>query len=147
LLELKDNSAVMHWRGLPKKKAREIEERTRALFEPVARLDGVEMQEFAAGLELRTGRNKGGAVEAILAEKIGAGPVAFLGDDIADEDAFRAVNESRQPHLSVLVRRERRETEAEVWLRPPADLRQFLRRWVEAGATHGRTKTSVSGSD
>jgi hypothetical protein len=35
--------------------------------------------------------------------------------------------------LSALVRREWRETEAEIWLRPPAELKAFLERWVRAG--------------
>jgi trehalose-6-phosphatase len=86
--------------------------------------------EFEAGLELRVGRNKGGAVEAILAEAGVSGPVAYLGDDLSDEAAFRAM---KGRGLSVLVRREWRETAAEVWLRPPGELKEFLWRWVKAG--------------
>lgn len=134
LFEDKPNATVMHWRGIPLRKAQAIEKRTRELFEPLAHLQGICLLEFEAGLELRTGRNKGGAVEAILREEFTANgeccPVAFLGDDVTDEEAFRAVNGAQGAHLTALVRRERRHTAADVWLRPPAELREFLELWV-----------------
>jgi trehalose-phosphatase len=132
LFEDKANAVVMHWRGATPRKAAQIERRTRTLFEPMARMEGVALQEFEAGLELRSGRDKGGAVRAILADAGSAGPVAYLGDDLTDEAAFRAVNALGSLGLSVLVRRQRRATEAKVWLRPPAQLRDFLKRWLEA---------------
>jgi trehalose 6-phosphate phosphatase len=134
LFEDKANGVVMHWRGATRKKAEQIEHRTRALFEPLARMEGLALLEFEAGLELRVGRNKGGAVEAILAEAGAGGPVAFLGDDLSDEAAFRAVNRVGPRGLSVLVRREGRETAADVWLRPPEELKDFLERWLFASS-------------
>lgn len=131
LFENKANGVVMHWRGLSRRKAEQIERRTRELFEPLAHMEGLALLEFEAGLELRVGRNKGGAVEAILAEAGTDGPVAFLGDDLSDEAAFRAVNAVGSRGLSVLVRRELRETAAQIWLRPPAELKRFLERWIE----------------
>jgi len=122
----------MHWRGASAQKAKHIEARTRALFEPLAQMDGLRLLEFEAGLELRVGRDKGGAVEAILAEAATSGPVAYLGDDLTDEPAFRVVNALGQRGLSVLVRREWRATEAQIWLRPPEELRSFLKRWLDA---------------
>ena len=132
LFEDKPNAAVMHWRGVPPQKAAEIEQRTRALFEPLAQMEGLALLEFASGLELRAGHGKGEAVAAILTEAEHAGPVAFLGDDVTDEEAFRAVNHAAPPHLSVLMRRQGRETAADVWLRPPAELKKFLKKWIEA---------------
>jgi trehalose 6-phosphate phosphatase len=136
LFEDKPNAVVMHWRGAPPRKAGEIEERTRVLFEPLAQVEGLTLLQFEAGLELRAGRDKGGAVRAILANASGgasvAAPMAYLGDDITDESAFRAVNELYGPHFTALVRGERRETEADVWLRPPRELLGFLRGWLEA---------------
>jgi len=133
LFEDKANGVVMHWRGVSRRKAGMIERRTRELFEPLAKIEGLALLDFEAGLELRVGRNKGGAVEAILAEAGSAGPVAFLGDDLSDEAAFRAVNKIGSRGLSVLVRREQRESAAQIWLRPPAELKALLERWVEAG--------------
>jgi len=83
-------------------------------------------------VELRVGRDKGGAVNAIMAEAGPGRPVTFLGDDLTDESAFRSVNGAEAPHLSVLMRREWRETAADVWLRPPEELRGFLQQWVSA---------------
>jgi trehalose-phosphatase len=130
LFEDKANGAVMHWRGYSRKKAEQIEQRTRALFEPLARMEGLKLLEFEAGLELRVGRNKGGAVEAIVAEAGARGPLAYLGDDLSDEAAFRAVQKAGG--MSILVRRAWRETAAEVWLRPPTELKTFLERWRQA---------------
>jgi trehalose-phosphatase len=133
LFEDKANGVVMHWRGASPQKAKLIEQRTRALFEPMAELDGLSLLDFEAGLELRAGRNKGGAVEAILKEAGADTPVAFLGDDLTDEMAFDVVNATEPPHLSVLVRGEPRVTAAQVWLRPPAELLMLMERWLEAG--------------
>lgn len=130
--EDKPNAAVMHWRGVPPHKARAVEKRTRALFEPLAEIDGLGLLEFEAGLELRVGRDKGGAVESIVGEAGAGAPVAYLGDDLTDESAFRAVNALDGAHLSVLMRHGWRETEAEVWLRPPEELRSFLTDWLRA---------------
>jgi trehalose 6-phosphate phosphatase len=133
LFEEKPNAAVMHWRGAAPEKARQIEKRTRGLFEPLTLIDGLNLLEFEAGLELRAGRNKGGAVKAILSEISAGGPVnfptAYLGDDFTDEIAFAAL---KGRGLSVLVRREWRETVADVWLKPPGELREFLRLWIDS---------------
>lgn len=138
LFEDKPNAVVMHWRGVSPGKAAEIAKRAWALFEPAAASDGLTLLQFEAGLELRGGRDKGGAVRAILEEASGgaplAAPAAFLGDDITDEAAFRVVNALAGPHLTALVRRERRDTAAAVWLRPPGELIVFLKSWLRASA-------------
>lgn len=137
LIEEKPNAIAMHWRGTSPARARIIEKRTRALFEPMAQLDGLNLLEFEAGLELRAGRDKGGAVATILKETRDADPnsnshtAAYLGDDLTDESAFRAIKERG---LGVLVRRQPRPTAADVWLRPPEELRDFLKKWILACA-------------
>lgn len=133
LFEDKPNAAVMHWRGRSPKDAKFIERRTRRVFEPLTKIPGLRLLKFESGLELRAGRDKGGAVREIIRESSGNAPVTYLGDDLTDEAAFIAVNEARSPHLSVLVRREERKTEADVWLKPPEEMRMFLRRWIAAG--------------
>jgi trehalose-phosphatase len=133
LIEEKPNAVAMHWRGFPPARARAIEKRTRALFEPLAQMDGLSLLEFEAGLELRAGRDKSGAVATILEETAGPGPhpTAYLGDDLTDESAFRAV---KGHGLGVLVRRQIRPSSAAVWLRPPGELRDFLKSWFHACA-------------
>ncbi len=137
LFEGKPNAAVMHWRGASPAQGEHIARKTRELFEPLAQLEGLTLLEFESGLELRAGRDKGGAVGAILAQEAADAsdnPVAFLGDDITDEAAFVAVNTSARPHLTALVKPALRETAAGLWLKPPTELRSFLRRWIEACA-------------
>jgi trehalose 6-phosphate phosphatase len=131
LLEEKPNGVVMHWRGVGPESAKIIEARTRALFEPMAHVEGLNLLEFEAGLELRAGRDKGGAVNAVLEEaKDGVShPAAYLGDDITDEKAFEAIHGRG---LGVLVRKQPRATAAKLWLHPPRELREFLGRWLVA---------------
>jgi trehalose-phosphatase len=131
LVEEKLNAVAMHWRGVARAKAIAIERRTRALFEPLAQMDGLSLLEFEAGLELRAGRDKGEVVRTLLEETTGdePGPIAYLGDDFTDEAAFRAIKEHG---LGVLVRRQWRATDADVWLRPPGQLKVFLKRWLRA---------------
>ena len=139
LFEDKANGAVIHWRGRSPRQKREIERRARDLFAPLAALDGLRLLDFESGIELRAGRDKGGAVETILTEEAAGGnaapPVAFLGDDLSDEAAFGAVNAAPGPHLSVLVRPQWRQTAAQVWIKSPTALRRWLRRWLEACAS------------
>jgi trehalose-phosphatase len=129
LFEDKPNAVVMHWRGHSHRQAKAIEQKTLALFEPAAQVSGLSLLAFEAGIELRAGRDKGGAVQAIVEQAETDTPVTYLGDDLTDEPAFCAINQTSNPHLSVLMRREWRETAAEVWLQPPEQLRWFLRRW------------------
>jgi len=90
--------------------------------------------EFESGLELRAGRDKGEVVRMILEEtgNTGPRPIAYLGDDLTDEAAFRAIKEQG---LGVLARRQWRATDADVWLRPPGELKAFLKRWLRACRT------------
>ena len=131
LIEEKPNAVAMHWRGVAPGRARAIEKRTRALFEPLAQMDGLTVLEFEAGLELRAGRDKGEAVRMLLDETGSEvpSPIAYLGDDLTDEAAFRAIKEHG---LGVLVRRQWRATDADVWLRPPGELKGFLKRWLRS---------------
>ncbi len=96
--ENKPNAAVMHWRGASTspRTAKFIEMRTRELFEPLSRLPGLTLLPFEGGLELRVGRDKGGAIAALVAEAeprhTGRLPG---GDDLTDEAGFRAVNQAQ----------------------------------------------------
>jgi trehalose-phosphatase len=144
LLEHKPNAVVMHWRGHSSRQAKAIEQKTRALFGPAAQMDGLSLLPFEAGIELRVGRDKGGAVNEIIEFAEPDSPVVYLGDDLTDEPAFCAVNQARGPHLSVLMRRIWRETAADVWLKPPEELRWFLTQWLRATSGTRETERRVS---
>jgi trehalose 6-phosphate synthase/trehalose 6-phosphate phosphatase len=130
--EDKPNAAVMHWRGASPRTAKFIEMRTRELFEPISKMDGLMLLEFEGGLELRVGRDKGAAIRTLVGEEPAGTPVAYVGDDRTDEAAFMALKQVEAPHLSVLMRPQQRETAADLWLRPPSGVRAFLKKWHKA---------------
>lgn len=131
--ERKPAAAAIHWRGLaPEEAARLRDDAARDWREPAERA-GLEIAPFDGGLELRVpGRTKGSVVEDILAEEGDGCVVAYLGDDLTDEDAFRALAPLGPRALRVLVRSEPRPTEADAWTRPPEGVFRFLDAW---GAT------------
>ena len=71
--------------------------------------------------------DKGDAIRTVIQEVGASVPVAYLGDDITDERAFRALGPRG---LSVLVRQKFRRTAAQAWLKPPEELLDFLSRWI-----------------
>jgi trehalose-phosphatase len=128
-VEEKPFSVAFHVRGLERGLGEESMARVREIWFPLIRGGGLEIFPFNGGLELRApGRSKGDAVSELIGGAPGT-PVAYLGDDETDEDAFRALGERG---LCVLVRGEWRPTLARVWLRPPGELMEFLGRWLEA---------------
>jgi trehalose-phosphatase len=128
--ETKPGGIAVHWRGLSPEERSTIENKVRHLWSSPMNEHGLQMLPFDGGLELRApGKNKGDAVTAILGEIGPQAAVAYLGDDQTDENAFRAI---KGRGLAVLVRSEPRPTMADVWLRPPEELGNFLRGWLTA---------------
>jgi len=125
--EMKHGGIAIHWRGVPSAEARRIQALTRDGWTPLTERSGLKLLQFEAGLELRVSHpDKGDAVRTILTALDAKVPIAFLGDDLTDEDAFQVL---RGRGLTVLVRTDYRETAAEAWLRPPEELLGFLERW------------------
>ncbi len=125
--ELKPACLAIHWRGLDATAVAEIARIVTENWALHARDTGLELHPFDGGIELLVpGRCKGDVVRTIRAEMPDA-LLAYLGDDTTDEEAFRALAGN---DLGVLVRRERRATEAGLWLAPPDDLLDFLHRWA-----------------
>lgn len=127
--ESKPAGIAFHWRGLENA---EVERIKRALDEAadVWRAgSGLEIHGFDGGRELRLpGITKGDVVRTVFQESGGDSTVAYLGDDVTDEDAFEAI---AGRGLSVLVRPALRPTKADIWLKPPDELLSFLRRWLK----------------
>jgi trehalose-phosphatase len=128
-VEEKRNAVVVHWRGKSPHSIHAARSRALKLLRPFADNPAMKLLQFDGGLELRAGRDKGDAVRMILVEVPNSTPVAYLGDDATDEDAFLAL---AGRGLGVLVRREWRPGAAQMWLRPPAQLREFLAAWLRA---------------
>jgi trehalose 6-phosphate phosphatase len=130
-VERKPGSLAFHWRGLAPGHQRSLGRDLETRFAALAPAGELLWHEFDGGIELRAaGCDKGQVVSQVLAEQdaVQAGCVAYLGDDHTDEDAFRAL---QGRGLRVLVRPKWRTTAADVWLRPPDGLREFLGRWAD----------------
>lgn len=125
--ELKPASLALHWRGLEPRTASTLQDIVMQQWAVLAQATGLVPHAFDGGIELRApGRDKGHAVETILTEMGAGAVVAYMGDDLTDEDAFKAL---KGRGLGVLVRPELRPTAADLWLQPPEELRAFLARW------------------
>lgn len=130
LTELKPGSIAVHWRGLDAGDAARVRDQVSKAWNKLATGGITIIQEFDGGLEIRVAkRNKGDAVQTILSEVGPDLPVAYLGDDRPDEDAFCAL---KGRGLTILVRPEWRDTNADLWIRPPDELLDFLRAWLHA---------------
>jgi len=126
--EAKPAGFALHWRGTDESIAREIREKTLRKWVNASDDSGLMTKEFDGGIELRAvGRDKGDAVRTIISEMGEDTIIAYLGDDLTDEDAFRALKGNGLP---VLVRPEFRPTIASLWLQPPDDLIEFLKSWT-----------------
>ena len=126
--EKKPGCLAIHWRGLKKRKVEEIRNLVEPKWSALAQSWQLSLQEFDGGLELRVpGRNKGDAVGTILDEMDQDAVGAYLGDDLTDEDAFKAI---KGKGIGILVRDELRPTAADLWIRPPEELLTFLSGWT-----------------
>ena len=128
-IEEKPNAVVVHWRGKSLQSARSLKVQVLNLLQPFEGVAAVRLLEFDGGIELRAGHDKGDTVRLILDEMPRNTPVAYLGDDVTDEDAFRALSGKG---MGILIRREWRPSAAQLWLCPPVQLRKFLTMWLEA---------------
>ena len=130
LAERKPGSLAVHWRGLDQSFAAALRNKIIRGWSALARKYPFRILEFDGGLEFRLEtRDKAFAIRTILRETSPDSPVAYLGDDFTDEPAFRVL---RHRGLTILVRKYRRPTSAQTWLKPPEELLEFLSSWRDA---------------
>jgi trehalose-phosphatase len=128
--EIKPYGVALHWRGLNENEQRSLKERFFPEWENIIRNSDLEIHFFNGGMEVRPGgRNKGNAVLEIIKETSPDIPMAYLGDDSTDEQAFEALGDRG---LSVLVNNRPQDSHADVQITPPHELRAFLNRWLNA---------------
>ncbi len=133
-IEGKPAGLAFHWRGKTQAQAEEIRKRVVDTWTPLLEDFGLKLLDFDGGIELKVaGRDKGNAVMRILKEIDTSSFIAYLGDDLTDEDAFRELNGRG---VSVLVREELRDTEADFWIKPPDELLKFLQMWLSTIKKH-----------
>lgn len=134
--EIKPGGIAIHWRGMPDAEIERVEAQTLEGWRSLAERPELKLLKFEGGLELRIVRpDKGDAVAAVLEDSDAEDSdtaIAYLGDDLTDEDAFRVLDGRG---LTVLVRPEYRETRAKVWLKPPQELIGFLEQWLKNVST------------
>ncbi len=127
--ERKPGCIAVHHRGLDGLEAEQIEKTATRIWSEVAGSSELELKHFDGGVEFQVpGISKGTVIRRVMDEiESGNQTVAYLGDDLTDEDAFE---ELRENGLCVLVRPELRSTKADLWLTPPEELLSFLERWL-----------------
>ena len=131
-LEVKRASVVLHTRNMAPQAAQTLEQHCRELWARFFERDGLRLEDVDGGLELRaTQRGKGTVMwEAAQREPEGTLPV-YLGDDVADEDAFRVL---RPFGVTIRVGRPHLPTAAEWRLGSVDDVAAFLEHWKTAVA-------------
>jgi trehalose-phosphatase len=142
LLEVKLAAVAVHWRGLKPSEMLSVRTKAYKILEPLAGRSGLVLSEFEEGVEIRlSAANKGTALESLLAGLRDDVAVAYVGDDITDEDAFRALNDRG---LTILVSPKPRFTAAQLTLKPPQELMDFLKAWLRACSRESSRMSQVA---
>ena len=133
LIQVKLAGVSVHWQGLNDAESSDARAKTRRILRPLADVHAsLRFNEFERGAELRLrSANKGDALRRLLAVTPRESPVAYLGDDSTDEDAFRVLNGRG---LAVLVKPIPRFTSAQICLQSHDELIRFLNDWIRASS-------------
>lgn len=130
LTEVQPGAIVVRWGGLGRRVMDEVRERVSEAWSTARDHRWLTTREFEGGIEFRFRLwDKRDAVQQLLCEVDADVPVAYLGDEKSDEDAFRIL---KNRGLCVLVRSKFVATVADLWLQPPAGVIRFLTDWVGA---------------
>jgi trehalose 6-phosphate phosphatase len=126
-LEDKGLTIVLHYRLLPKNKVQYLQETFKNIVDTQDKKRILDVINGAKVIEARPkGWNKGKAIELFLAHYMNTTNILpiYIGDDITDEDAFRAL---RKKGLTIHVTHEKkRKTAAGYWVNDPDDVFFFL---------------------
>jgi trehalose-phosphatase len=130
LLEVKSAAVAVHWRGLKTAELVQVRAKAYRTLEPLATRADLVLAEFDEGVEIRLrAASKGSALKELLARLPCEVPVAYLGDDVTDEEAFRVLNDRG---LTILVNAKPRFTAAQMSIKPPEELVAFLTAWLKS---------------
>ena len=129
MCEQKHSSISLHLRGLPPEIIKSNKAKAKKTWNNIIKKKNLTISEFDGGIEIRPQNiTKGTAINFILSNCDGDLPVIYMGDDFTDEDAFRAL---KGRGLSILVKSEYRSTEADIWIKPPDELLEFLTNLIQ----------------
>jgi trehalose 6-phosphate phosphatase len=130
-LEYKPTGYAVHWRGLAPEQAHPIRQAVEKVWAALPDKGILRMLHFDGGIEIcSAARNKGHVVRHIAEELGEPFSMAYLGDDVTDEDAFSAIKEFGG--LGVLVKDFDRATLADIRIRPAQGVIAFLESWAKA---------------
>lgn len=130
LIEVKTGSVLVHWRALQPARRPGLEELVRSAWADLEQPGHLHVGPFDGGLEIRAAaRNKGHAIADLLARHGPGRMAAFLGDDVTDEDGFRAIDGHG---LGVLVGNATRPTGAHCRVSMPEGVASFLWSWHDS---------------
>ncbi|MCC6545767.1 trehalose-phosphatase [Candidatus Sumerlaeota bacterium] len=127
----KIGAVAVYWRPFTPQQRQEMQLRLTDAWRDLAEKHPLEIQVFHTGIEFAlASRSKADSVNSVM-ETVdhSTTSAAFLGDEITDEEGFRALG-SRG--LSILVRNEERETAAHTRLSIPEGVVGFLGGWRKA---------------
>jgi trehalose-phosphatase len=128
LTEVQPGTIIVRWGGLGRRVVEEVRERVSEAWLTARDQRWLATREFEGGIEFRFRLwDKRDAVQHLLCEVGAEVPVAYLGDEKSDDDAFRAL---KHRGLCVLVRPKFIATVADLWLQPPGDVVRFLSDWL-----------------
>ncbi len=126
--EKKPYSIALHWRGQNQLKNSDAITLIEQYWGEICTIFALEIHKFDGGIELRPkGKNKSDVVVELLHGMQSAAAIAYLGDDLTDEDAFKALGDRG---LKILVRKEWRPTLADIQLIPPKEVLTFFDDWI-----------------
>lgn len=129
-VEPKRYTVAVHYRRVPSERFSEVEaavDRQLAAHPELRKTHGKKVFELRPDLDWDKGRAVLWVLEALGLEGPDVVPL-YVGDDVTDEDAFRALRERPGGGFGILVAEEPRETAATYRLRDPSEVRAFLER-------------------
>jgi trehalose-6-phosphatase len=130
--EVQPGSITVRWSGLGRRVMEEVRDRASEAWLNASDHRWLLAREFEGGIEFRLRLwDKGDAVQQLLCELGSDVPVAYLGDEKSDEDAFRAMKDRG---FCVLVRPKFIPTSADLWLQP-GEVPRFLIEWLQASTS------------
>lgn len=136
-LEHKPTGYAVHWRGLSHEQTHSLRQAAEKVWDTLPDQAILRLLHFDGGIEIcSAARNKGHVVHDI-AEKLGPSfSMAYLGDDVTDEDAFAALKPLGG--LGVLVKDHDRATQADIRIPPAHGVIAFLKDWAQACRSHAQ---------
>jgi len=134
-VEPKRYTVAVHYRRVPAERVAEMEaavDRQLAAHPELEKTHGKKVWELRPAVDWDKGRAVLWLLDALGLDRPDVVPV-YVGDDVTDEDAFRALAGRPGGGIGILVAEEPRETAARYRLRDPGEVRSFLDHAARAG--------------